>query len=114
MKIIHDNYYLESQEKTKTMDEQIRELKRIIPEQGIFKRRIEQCLSHWISIKDRRHRSMASSFGATFPFTNDGMEVVSIDVIKKEIDISDSSLFPIIKDFAEKWGYETIHTKYQI
>ena len=85
MEVTHNDHYLESKKKIKTIDEQIKELKRIIPEQGIFKRRVEQCLSHWISIKDRRHRSMASSHMAVFPFSNDGIEVVSIDVEKKTI-----------------------------
>jgi len=114
VKITYNNHYLESQRNIETIDEQIRELKRIIPEQGIFKRRVEKCLLHWISIKDRRYRSMSSSFMAMPPFTNDGVEVVSINVETKIIHLEDSGLFEIIKDFANRWGYKEINTEYQM
>ena len=109
MKVTHDNNYIEFNKKLKyaKIDEQIKELKRIIPEQGIFKRRIVRELSRWISIKDRRYKSMASGFC-------EGAEVASFNVISKNIIITDRSLFYVIKKFGTKYGYKTIHTQYQI
>ena len=114
MEITHDNSYVELDKKIKDakVDEQIRELKRIIPEQGFFKRRVEGDLSSWISIKDRRWKSMASM--CLGGFINDGVVVVSLNIVDKSITITDSSLFDIIKNFGEKYGYKTIHTKYQM
>jgi len=112
IKVTHNNHYLEDEQKLKDnkMEEQIAELKRIIPEQGIKKRKIEKSLSQWISIRDRRHRSLAS-MGMGY---NRGVEVVSFNVLKKTIRLHDRSLFDIVKEFAEKYGYKEINTEYQI
>ena len=115
-KLEQDNHYLEKMETLKKarVDEQYYELKRIIPEQGIWKRRLERIWNDEIMIRDRRHRSMSSTYLAVFPFTNAGVEVARFYVLKKEVFLADSSLFDLVKQFAEKWGYKKIRTEYQI
>lgn len=112
IKVTHNNHYLEKNEAIKKarMDEQYRELKSIIPEQGLMKRHIEIILGDTIGIRDRRHRSLASmSMGF-----NRGIEVARFYVLKKKIFLADRSLFDLINCFAEKWGYKEINTEYQL
>lgn len=117
IEIEEDNTYLSWKNELKEMrvEEMIKELKRVIPEQGIFKRRISYILSgHVVDILDRRYKSMESQAYVVFPFTNNGFEVVRFDVRQKKVTISDSNLFDIIKDIAEKYGYKKIIKSYQI
>ena len=112
IKVTHNNHYLEKNEAVKKakLDEQYRELKSIIPEQGLMKRHIEILWGEEISIRDKRHRSLAS-ISAGF---NRGVEVARFYLLKKEIFLADRSLFDIVKTFAEKYGYEEINTEYQL
>jgi len=115
IEVTHDNCYLEKDEAIKEtkVDEQYRELKSIIPEQGLFKRRIELLWGDEIIVRDRRHKSMASMNRGTFPFSNIGIEVARFYVTKKKIFLADKSLFDLANRFAEKWGYDNIETQYQ-
>lgn len=112
IKVTHNNHYLEKNEAVKKagIDEQYCELKNIIPDQGLLKRHIEILWGEEISIRDRRYKSLASM---AMGF-NRGIEVARFYILKKKIFLADRSLFDLVNNFAEKWGYKEINTEYQI
>jgi hypothetical protein len=116
IKIESNNIFLEHKKQMKEMriQDQIKELRETIPEQGFFKRRIILTYNGDIEIRDRRYSSLSSEHRRPCLFIKNGFCMVDFWPLQKTIMIADSRLFEFIKTFANKYGYEKIRTEFQL
>jgi len=114
MKINMDNTYIDFKKKfiENKVEEQYKELKRIIPDQSFFKRRVEKPDMGSIRVYDRRYKSLASESGAIF--ISRGHPTLVVNYENYMIFLEDGSLFDVVKIFAERYGYQELNCKFQV